>query len=54
MKPNRSRLMEIATEMVARLQPKSSCRGTMSTLGAERKPEAPNRMTNVTAAMTHA
>jgi hypothetical protein len=54
MNPKSSRLMEMAIEIVARLQPKSSCNGTINTLGADRNPDAPSKMMNVTAAITHA
>ncbi len=54
MNPNRIRLIETASEIVARLQPKASCRGTIRIPGAERKPDAPIRTMKVTAAMTQA
>jgi len=53
-RPNRMRLIETATEMMARFQPNSFCSGTIRTLGVARNPAAPISATNVTAATTHA
>ena len=53
-RPNRTRLIETATEITARFQPNSFWSGTMSTLGAARKPAAPISAMNVTAATIQA
>ena len=53
-RPNRIRLTETAAEMTVRLQPNSSCSGTMSTPGVDRNPEAPSSVRKVTAATTQA
>ena len=42
-----------AAEIVARDQPKSSCSGSISTLGAARKLPAPTSATNAVAATSH-
>ena len=52
--PNRIRLIDTATEITARFQPNSFWSGTIRTLGVARKPAAPIRAMNVTAAMIHA
>ena len=54
MKPNRSRLTEMAAEIVARLQPNSSWSGTISTPGVERKPAAPSKVMKTTPATIQA
>ena len=48
------RLIETATEITARFQPNSFWRGTINTLGVARKPAAPIKAMNVTAATIHA
>ena len=46
--------MEIAAEIVARLQPNSCSRGTIKTPGADRTPAVASSVTNVTPAITQA
>jgi hypothetical protein len=47
--PNRTRLIEIASEMVARDQPNSASRGTIKIAGVERVPDAASKMMKLTA-----
>ncbi len=49
-RPNRTRFTPTASESVPRDQPNSSWSGTIRTPGAARKPAAPSRATNATAA----
>ena len=49
-----TRLIETASEMVARDQPNSCCSGTINVLGVERKPAAASSVSQVIAAMTQA
>ena len=53
-RPYSTRLTETAAEMTVRLQPNSSSSGTISTPGADRKPEAPSSVTKVTPATIQA
>ena len=53
-RPYSSSPMETAKAMASRLQPNSSSRGWISTLGAARTPAEISRVTNVTAATTQA
>jgi hypothetical protein len=46
--------MEIAAEMVVRLQPNSFSSGMINTPGAERTPAVASRVKNVTPAITQA
>ena len=48
------RFTETANPIVARLQPNSFWSGTISTPGVDRNPAAVIRVTNPTAATTHA
>jgi hypothetical protein len=52
--PNSTRFTPTASDSVPRLQPNSSCSGTMSTPGAARNPAAPSSATNATPATTQA
>ena len=47
--PNRTRLIDTASEMVARDQPNSPSSGTIKTAGVERMPDAASRVMKVTA-----
>jgi hypothetical protein len=47
-------LTETAKPIVARVQPNSSCSGTISTPGVDRNPAAVMSVTKPTAATTHA
>src|SRR5579883_1693093 len=53
MQPNRSKLSDIATEMVARSQPNASCRGTIKTPGVARTPADASRVTKTNPTTTH-
>ena len=53
-RPKKSRLIETASEIVARDQPNSCSRGTIRVLGVERNPEAARMVSQVTAATIHA
>ncbi len=52
--PKSTRFTPTARDSVPRVQPNSSCSGTISTPGAARKPAAPSRATNATAATSQA
>ncbi len=52
--PNSTMLMEMAKEMVVRLQPNASSSGTMSTLGVARMPTPVSSVTKMTAATIQA
>jgi hypothetical protein len=53
-KPNNAMLIATADEITARLQPNSLSSEIISTPGVARTPAVTSRMTNVTAATTHA
>lgn len=53
-RPNSTRFTVTASDSSVRLQPNSSSSGTMSALGAARKPAAPTSARNATAATIHA
>ena len=53
-RPKRTRLREIASEMVARLQPKCCSSGTMSTPGVARVAPATSKVAKVTASTIQA
>ncbi len=52
--PNSKRPIEIASEIVPRDQPNSSCSGTISTPGVARKPAVVISVTKVTITISHA
>jgi hypothetical protein len=52
--PYRTMLIEIAAEIVVRLQPKACSSGTMRTLGLERTPAATSRVKKIAPTTIHA